>query len=189
MRALSERRSSHFRQSRLISKRKRDNAPTLPGSRSSCRARVASARAARVARRRADGGTFGTTDDPLHRPPEAIAGRLPLHHPAASSRSRPVVGEPQEVEAPRTRRAAVSSRPFGGGNREAGSWSGGESGRTAKPLRQYRPHPASILLLREDHDRVVGEANHESTALQPRLHVSFEPHVQGVMKVDVRQKR
>jgi len=57
----------------------------------------------------------------------------------------------------------------------------------AEAFRQHVHHPASVLFLREDHDRIVRKADHERPALKPWLHVLFEPHVQGIMQIDVRE--
>jgi len=58
----------------------------------------------------------------------------------------------------------------------------------AKALRQHGQHPTRIFFQAETQHSVIRVADQDSSALQPRLDVLLEPHVQHFVQEDVRQQ-
>jgi hypothetical protein len=115
---------------------------------------------------------------PFQRSAKATAGRLLPHHPEAPTRERPVMGEPQEVE------ALFASVPWliasvrtVAGSRPGGSWSDGGQSVFAETLRQDVQDPASVLFVSEHHDKIVAEtlSRRRSSSFTPRTITPSRP--------------
>jgi hypothetical protein len=56
-------------------------------------------------------------------------------------------------------------------------------------LREYFHHAMGVALQRECDDEIVRVADQEGPACQPGFHFLFEPHVEHVVEIDIRQER
>ncbi len=125
------------------------------------------------------------------RPTQAIRGCLPLDHPEPAPRPRPIMGEAQQIERLPSRDGRRVTRPSSPRLAEVD-----QSGLfrvqgqivPAESLRQHGQHPTRILFLAKAQHRIVRVADQDRLALEPRLDVLLEPHVQYVVQEDVRQQ-
>src|SRR6266568_1918593 len=121
----------------------------------------------------------------LDRSRESTRGCSPLDGPLPPKSAAPVMREPEEVERPGITPLAIwGVEPY-----EARLLRVQLEAIPREPLRQHVQHHSCVRFVLEAQDHVVGVANHEASAFQPRLHVSHEPLVHHFMQVDVRQER
>src|SRR5690349_23465089 len=123
-------------------------------------------------------------------PGEATFCRHLPHHIATLPRLSPHVGEAEEIE-----RGAVCGRMRGplrpveaevDEARLVGMESESIPGQT---LAQYRQDPLGIEKALEGHHQVISVPDKDSSPLQARSDVPFEPFVQHVVQVDIRKAR
>src|SRR5689334_13161845 len=123
-------------------------------------------------------------------PGKAAFGRHLPHHVDALLRLSPNMGEAEEIE-----RGAIGGRmnsairPFEAEVDEArlvGMESESIPGQT---LAQYRQDPLGIEKALEGHHQVISVPDKDSSPLQARSDVPFEPFVQHVVQVDIRKAR
>src|SRR6202165_4562614 len=130
--------------------------------------------------------------DTSDRPAKAVGGCFPLDHPIPTPGLCPKMGKAQQIERPPTRGLRWPTRATASRRTEVD-----QSGLIwvqvqavlAESLRQYGQHPTRIFLLAEGQHRIVRVADQDRSALEPRLDVPLEPHVQHLVQEDVRQQR
>ncbi len=122
-------------------------------------------------------------------PAKTVGSRFLLDHPVPTPGPRPIVGETQQVERPFAVR--VGRRIWASSSRRAEvdhpglGWVQGQTV-LAKSLWQYGQHPARILFVAKAQHGIIGIADQDCPALQPRLDVPFEPCIEDFVQEDVR---
>ena len=129
--------------------------------------------------------------DAPNRSTEAVRGCFLLDHPVPTPRLCPVVGEAQQVECSPTR--GVRGSMWASSSRrtkvdQSGLFWVQAQAVLAESLRQHSQHPTRIFFLAKGQHTVVRVADQNCPALEPRLDVLLEPHVQHFVQKDVRQQ-
>ena len=124
-------------------------------------------------------------------PAKTVGSRFLLDHPVPTPGLRPIVGETQQVERPFALRVGRRVRPALSPRAEVDHpglvWVQGQTV-LAKSLWQYGQHPARILFVAKAQHGIIGIADQDCPALQPRLDVPFEPCIEDFVQEDVRQQ-
>src|SRR5262249_36140778 len=121
-------------------------------------------------------------------PTKAAAHGPTLHDRLTPARSAPMMREAEHVECPRPC-PAIRRRAWLLERYEPGLARVERESIFRKPLADPLIHPARRAARREYDDRAVRIADQKRLARKPGLHVRFEPHVEHLVEIYVRQER
>src|SRR4051794_36655742 len=129
--------------------------------------------------------------DASYRPAQTVRGCFPLDHPVPTPGLCPKMGKAQQIERPPTRglrRPTRAASPRRTKVDQSGLIWVQVQAVSAESLREDGQHPTRIFFLAEGQHGIVRVTDQDCAALQPRLDVLLEPHVQHFVQESVRKQ-